>query len=293
MDANIESAKNSKKFECKICNYVCSKSWNMKTHLLSTKHKNANFGLTDEHGFQPKKMFICVCGKEFKHNPSLSRHKKVCTNAQTQGTTNKSSTDILDIVLELVKSNSSFQQQMLEICKTSNTIVSNSNNNLNNKTFNLQVFLNETCKDAMNIVDFVKSVQLQLSDLESVGEQGYINGISNIIIKNLKAIDEHLRPVHCSDLKRKSIYIKDNNKWQKEDANHNKMKSLIRSIAHKNMRLIPQFKEKYPDCERSDSKKSDDYNKLYIECMGGPGDNMDEKSNKIISKILKEILIEK
>ena len=166
-------------------------------------------------------------------------------------------------------------------------------NNSNNKTFNLHLFLNETCKDAMNIMDFVDSIKFQLSDLESVGEFGYINGLSKIIIRNLKALDENMRPVHCSDLKREKLFVKDAGKWEKECADNKILKNAIKYIAHKNVKMIPAFREKYPDCIYSDSRKSDQYNRLIIEAMGGDGDDEDSKSNKIISKIAKEIVIDK
>jgi hypothetical protein len=145
----------------------------------------------------------------------------------------------------------------------------------------------------MNIMDFVDSIKLQLCDLESVGELGYIKGISNIIIKNLKALDENMRPVHCSDLRREKIYIKDADKWEKEAPDNKILKNAIKYIAHKNVKMIPAFREKYPDCVYSDSRKSDQYNNLIIEAMGGLGNDEDGKANRIISKIAKEILIEK
>jgi hypothetical protein len=145
----------------------------------------------------------------------------------------------------------------------------------------------------MNITDFVDSLKIQLSDLECVGKLGFVEGISNIIVKNLKALDVHKRPVHCSDSKREVMYIKDEDKWEKENEEKNKIKKVIKKIANKNSRLLPQFKEKYPDCGKSDSKFSDQYNKLIVEAMGGSGDNDYEKEDKIIKKIAKEVIIDK
>jgi hypothetical protein len=186
----------------------------------------------------------------------------------------------------------------MDLCKDRHNvkIINNNNNNGNinsNKTFNLNVFLNEQCKDAMNIMDFVDSLKLQLSDLENVGKHGFVEGISNIIVKNLKALDVHKRPVHCSDSKREVMYVKDENKWEKENDEKLKLRKLIKHIAHKNSKLIPEFRAKYPDCGKSDSVKSDQYNKLVIEAMGGSGDNDNEKENKIIKKIAKEVIIDK
>jgi hypothetical protein len=145
----------------------------------------------------------------------------------------------------------------------------------------------------MNIMDFVDSLKLQLSDLENVGKLGFVEGISNIIVKNLKALDIHKRPVHCSDSKREVMYIKDEDKWEKENDEKLKLRKAIKHIAHKNSKLIPQFKEKYPDCGKSDSKYSDQYNKLVIEAMGGSGNEDTDNENKIIKKIAKEVVIEK
>jgi hypothetical protein len=170
----------------------------------------------------------------------------------------------------------------------SNT-TNNSHNNINsnNKTFNLQIFLNETCKDAMNIMDFVDSIKIQLCDIESIGELGFVNGMSKLIIKHLNALDENMRPVHCNDPKRDSLYVKDANVWEKEGTDNKKIKKAIKYISHKNICAIPEWKAKYPDCIYSDSKKSNQYNHIVIEAMGGPGDNDDEKADKIVKKIAK------
>ena len=182
---------------------------------------------------------------------------------------------------------------MLEVCK--NGTVNNTINNTNshNKSFNLNFFLNETCKDAMNIMDFVDSIKIQLTDIESIGELGYVNGISKLIIRNLKALDEHMRPVHCSDMKRESLYVKDANVWEKEDSDNKKIKKAIKYIAHKNICALPIWKAKYPDYNNSESKRSDQYSNITMEAMGGQGDNDEEKANKIIKKIAKEVLINK
>ena len=193
-----------------------------------------------------------------------------------------------DLIMMLVKQNS----ELLEVIKngTHNNITTHTNSH--NKAFNLQFFLNETCKDAMNIMDFVESIQLQLSDLERVGEKGFVDGISNIIIKNLKNLDVTQRPVHCTDKKRETIYVKDQDKWEKDDENV-KMHKLVRKVQDKNFRMVQKFKEKYPDYNRASSKHSDTYNHIIIESMGGKGDNDFEKEEKIIKKVSKEITVEK
>jgi hypothetical protein len=145
----------------------------------------------------------------------------------------------------------------------------------------------------MNIMEFVDSVNLQLSDFENVGKLGYIDGISNIIIKNLNALDVTQRPVHCADSKREIIYIKDDNKWEREDESKRKIRKIIKRVADKNARLILKFREKYPDYNKSTSLISDQYNKLIIEAMGGSGDNDIEKEDKIIKNLVKQVVIDK
>jgi hypothetical protein len=198
----------------------------------------------------------------------------------------------------LMKENSELKKMIIDVCKTmqpiNNTLtnsnnISNNHNNSNNKTFNLQFFLNETCKDAMNLVDFVESIKLQLSDLENVGKNGFVQGISNIIVNNLKALDVTKRPVHCSDFKREVMYVKDDDQWCKEESENKKLKKAINHVAHKNICLISDWKAKYPDCVFSDSNKSDQYNHIIYESM----DQNDVNAEKIIKKIAKEVVIEK
>jgi hypothetical protein len=145
----------------------------------------------------------------------------------------------------------------------------------------------------MNIMDFVDSIKLQLSDLESVGKLGYVEGISNIITTNLKALDVTQRPVHCTDKKREVLYVKDEDKWEKEDEEKKKLRKAIKRVASKNQNLLPKFKEAHPDCSKASSKFSDQYNKIIVESCGGSGDNDLEKENKIIKNISKNVTIDK
>jgi hypothetical protein len=232
----------------------------------------------------------------------LWKHKKKCfykEKINSQKNENVENNDINDkelIVMlikqnsELMKETSDFKSIMMEVIKngTHNTIQTNSHN----KAFNLNFFLNETCKDAMNIMDFVDSIKIQLSDLEKVGEIGYVEGISNIIVRNLKDLDVNKRPVHCTDKKRETMYIKDDNKWEKDEDNK-KLHKVVRRVTCKNQNLIPKFKEAHPEYNKYHSKVSDQYNKIIVESMGGPGDNDFEKEEKIIKNISKEITIDK
>lgn len=209
---------------------------------------------------------------------------------------------------ELVKQNNTFQKEMFQLMKTVNstttssadTITTNTNShnsntikNSHNKTFNLHFFLNETCKDAMNITEFVESIKIQLQDLENVGETGYVNGLSKLIIKHLNALDENQRPVHCSDTKRESFYVKDKNVWEKEGPDNAKIKRALNTIEHYNYCALKEWRNTYPDYCNPCSRRSDQYNIMNIECLGGSGDNKDEKKNKIISNIAKAVPINK
>jgi hypothetical protein len=282
-------------FVCDFCNYSTSRKSQYDRHILTSKHKK----LTNNNKLSSESSDILSCkncNKIYKSRVGLWNHKKKCI----QNICKETQENIIDIsdknlILTLINQNNELQKQMLEIIKNNtNTNVSNSTNiNSHNKTFNLQFFLNETCKDAMNIMDFVDSIKIQLADIESIGELGFVNGMSKLIIKNLKALDENMRPVHCSDPKRESLYVKDANVWEKEDSENKKIKKAIKYISHKNICAIPEWKAKYPDCIYSDSKKSNQYNHIVIESMGGSGDNDSEKADKIVKKIAKEITIDK
>lgn len=200
---------------------------------------------------------------------------------------------LTNLVFEVVKNNSEFQKQMFDMCKNmqSNIITNCNNTNNTNNTFNLQVFLNEHCKDAMNISDFIDSFNLQVSDLENVGRLGYIEGMSNIIINKIKELDVNKRPIHCSDIKREIFYIKDEDKWEREDANNTKFRKVIKRVSGKNIGMLNAWREIHPDCLDSESVYNDIYMKLIIATMGA--NDIDGNENKIMKKVAKEIVIDK
>ena len=295
--SNQNLPKNCHKFYCNNCDYGTSKKSSYTDHLNSLKHQKSIIGKQNGNDILPKicSEFICQnCNKKYKDNSGLWRHKKKCNINQIINDSNiKNDTNNTELINYLIKENIEFKNLILEIVKKDNNNNNNNTTNSHNKTFNLQFFLNETCKDAMNIMDFVDSIKLQLTDLEKVGKIGYVEGISNIIVKNLNSLDENKRPVHCTDSKREVMYVKDENKWEKEDENKQKLRKVIKHITHKNSKLLNEFKAQHPDCNKSDSKYSDQYNKLVIEAMGGKGDNDLEKEDKIIKNIAKGVVIEK
>jgi hypothetical protein len=322
----MSPTKNSQKiantFRCELCDYTCNKKSDYNKHLTTNKHKILQDPTLNVANIQN---YVCNCGKTYKHSSTLYAHKKTCviinktvcepeiyTDTDVEKKLNENF-EICDLVKYLMKENCELKMMMmeqqnkmveqqnkmmeqqnlvLEIAKNGTNNTTTNNTNSHNKAFNLQFFLNETCKDAMNIMDFVESIQLQLSDLEKVGELGYVEGISNIIVKNLKEMDITQRPVHCTDKKRETIYIKDENKWEKDDEN-NKIRKMIKRVASKNQRLLLKFKELHPDCIKYHSKHSDQYNKLIVESMGGSGNNDLEKEDKIIRNITKVTTIDK
>jgi hypothetical protein len=284
--------KSTEKFHCKSCDYLTSRQSQYERHLLTDKHKNQLLS-TKINKKVPKSStsFECDCGKIYKDRSGLWRHKTKCI--QNYDESKEEPTD-KDLIMLLIKENSELKSVMMKVLENgiNNNNSHNTTTNSNNKSFNLQFFLNETCKDAMNIMEFIDSIKLQLSDLEKVGELGYVDGISNIIVKNLKELDVTQRPVHCTDKKREILYIKDEDKWEK-DEEKTKMHKIVKKVADKNARLLPEFKKVHPDYNKAASKTSDQYNKIIIESMGGAGDDDYEKEEKIIKKVSKEVTIEK
>jgi len=298
---NDSLVKVSTSFKCDVCKYTTSRKYNLDLHMDSIKHKNNV--LTTNHNeplVNVSKNYQCQnCTKEFNDRAGLWRHKKKCSVVEqcNENEVKNNTSDKDELITYLMKENQEFKNLILEIVKKdtynqSTTNNTTNNTNSHNKAFNLNFFLNETCKDAMNIMDFVDSIKLQLSDLEKVGELGYVEGISNIIVKNLNELDVTQRPVHCTDKKRETMYIRDEDKWEKDESN-SKIKKAIKRVASKNQRLLPKFKEAHPDCGTYHSKYSDQYNKIIIESVGGSGDNDAEKEEKIIRNISKNVVVDK
>jgi len=306
-------------YNCIKCNYICSKLSDWKRHSSTRKHIEDD-KMDDK---TPKKIALkknndyehfCLCGKKYKHRQGLFKHKKTCLNDNKNKNHDHDHEEIeisSEIILQLMKENKDLKHLLQEHKNQTDTILQqnttlielaknnqlsgnySNNTNCNNKTFNLNFFLNETCKNALNINDFVDSIKLQLTDLENVGKLGFINGITNIIVKNLNALNETERPVHCTDRKRKTIYVKDEDKWEKEDTECKKVRKAIKHVANKNSKLLFEFKEIHPDCVDGDSKHSDQYSKLVVEAYGGANQEDTENENKIINNILKVVTIDK
>ena len=293
-------------YYCQKCCFTCIKQSDWDRHIKTIKH------LTDD-----AQKHKCICGKIYLHSSGLCKHKKVCkmieqetdTDSENEGQM-KPDLDVNAIVeivklqiqdnMELRKLLVEQNQHMIEMCKTLGHTNSNSNNNnnnmfhSNNKTFNLQFFLNEQCKDALNLTDFINSIKPTLSDLENTGEHGYVEGISRVFVKELNRLDQFTRPIHCSDIKRDTLYIKDENKWEKEPKDSPKLNSAIRYVASKNISNISEWVNQHPGCTLSDSKYNNKYSDIVSNSMSGETEIEQQKNmEKIIKNISRQVIIDK
>jgi len=288
----------TEKLVCEFCDVKCSRPSELKRHLLTLKHKRKEFGKDLEGNFTTEKVYECDCGKKYKTHSGLWKHKKICNPTNKNEPSENEVKFLTNLVMEIVKNNSDLQKQnhelqkqVLDVCKNANSTYI-SQNNSHNKTFNLQFFLNETCKDAMNITDFVNSMTLELSDLEEVGRLGYVEGISNIIIRKLNAMDIYKRPIHCSDAKREIMFVKDDNVWEKESSTYDRLRKAIKRVTYKNSAMLVPWSQKYPACMNNQHHLNDVYVQMMGQAMGGKEEFVDSE-NKIMKKIAKAVLIEK
>ena len=311
MNPLLKVPNSSAQFFCEKCDYFTSRQSQYDRHLSTDKHKNLKIPI---YVCSENKKFNCMCGKKYSHLSTLYAHKKK-NNCQENITALPNLIDAKltinthegqqQLVEYLMKENSEFKQlmidqnkQMLELAKNAvghhntNTNINHTNNN--NNHFNLNVFLNETCKDAMNIMEFVDQLQVSVKDLEETGRLGYSEGISKIFINGLKQINISDRPIHCADSKREIVYIKDKNQWNKEDDNKSLLTNAIKHVAHKNMRQIREWTKVNPEYNDSSSKQNDRYLKIVSNSMNGSTEEETNKNyNKIIKNIAKETVIEK
>ena len=290
---NKKIPKNPQNYSCDICYYFTSNKKDYNKHLLTRKHKI----LTNTNEKSPKipilnDMYECICGKKYKHSSSLCKHKKNCNfdienlkikkeiNEKNEKT--EENIDYKEMFVQMVDQNNELQKTIHEmIPKLGNTTYSQNNT----QHFNINVFLNETCKDALNIMDFVNSLQLKLKDLENTGKLGFVEGTSKIIIDGLKELDTHKRPIHCSNIKNEILYVKDNDKWEQETDNKEKMKRAIDEINKANMKQIPKWITENPTYA-----DDEEYMKIISNIMKA---DIDDDKNKIINNVAKEIIIDK
>ena len=307
-----KSSKTRQIFSCDSCNYICYKQSDYNKHLTTRKHEKMT---NDDRKLA--NTYTCECGKQLSSRQSLSRHKKNCgsTNIHANNDNIDNSNNMPDhnMIIELLKQNQELmlsnkefkgliveqqeenlklQTKLLEAVKDGKTINNNTNCNNNNK-FNLNFFLNEQCKNAMNISDFVNNMMLDIQDLQNTGKLGYVDGITKIFTEKLKALDKYNRPMHCTDLKRETLYIKQNNEWEKESADKIKIKTAIECVANKNLNNLGAWKEENPNHVVMDSKEDKEFVEIMTNSLGGMGSDREKNKQKIIKNVLKEVIIDK
>jgi len=315
-----KNAKSANIYSCDFCIFQCSKMCDYVRHLTTRKHKI----LTNTYKQNADNIvYDCSCGKSYKHRQSLNNHKKKCIiNITEEEELNNQSpngdSNVLSIFTDMMNQNKELQhllivqqeqhkeelqqfqeethKQMLELAQETNKVIhynTNNNNTINNR-FNMNFFLNEQCKDAMNLTDFLNNIQVSLEDVSNVGRLGYADGISRIIINALKDMDVYERPIHCSDIKREIMYIKDNDIWEKDDERKYKMKRVLKLISHKNVKRLLDWREAHPGWLVYDSKEEAECLRITNESMGGASDEENERLyKKMIRKIAHETLIDK
>ena len=289
------------KFYCEKCDFKCSRSYDWSRHTSTRKHKEKTSSRQNKviKSAQTVPMFQCDCGKEYISRQGLWKHRKTC-KLQDSDDDDPKKLSGEELFMTILKDNQEFKQMLIdqnnkimELASAKNTTVI-TNNTTNNNNFNLQMFLNVHCKDALNLTEFVDSLQPKIEDLEATGRIGYVEGISKIFLNGLNGLDINKRPLHCSDQKRETIYIKENNVWEKESDNRDKLKLAIKTVASKNIKQIPLWQKENPDCFDSTSKKNDQYLRIVSNSMNGLTPEETQKNyDKIISKLAKEVVIQK
>jgi len=313
-------------YVCESCNFICSKKSNFQVHLNTNKHKNKN--KRENNCNICNKVFATKSGL-WKHrqkcvsrptndevsesNSSTIKETALC---ETQGTMNITNNIPMNLILEVIKQSKEIQNVLIEQNKELQTKLLEKENKLleqneehhkqlvelakkpnmvnSNNQFNLNFFLNETCKNAMNIQDFINSIKLTTQDFETTGRIGFVDGISRIFINELKRLEVERRPVHCTDVKRETVYVKDNDTWEKENLEKKKLKWAINSIAQLNLNQVQQWQEKYPECAENNTTANTRFNEMAMVALGGFGDEEEAKfRDKIMKNVLREIVITK
>lgn len=293
--------KNAENFYCDACNFVCSKKSNYDAHHSTRKHKMITQGLQKN-----ATAFRCGCGKVFNYRQNLFRHKKSCdgvfeedesadnSKMTAMGELLKQHEEIKHFLLDQMRENNEFKNllleqnsKILELSKA-NVVVNHTTNN----QFNINVFLNDKCKDAINMTDFVEDLKIDFKDLENVGSRGYVEGITKIFMKGLNELNLYERPIHCTDMKREILYIKDENRWTKDEPDQSKIKTAIKKIAFKNFQQVGQWSKMHPEINNLDSEEFHMAFNIMQQSMGGPsGTDIDKKNEKVVKNIIKSVYI--
>jgi len=297
-------------YNCESCDYFTSSKSDYKKHLTTAKHKRVTYGDTND-----PKTHKCICGKDFKHRQGLWKHKKVCKETTDTSSTPNNMSTVIDnptIVIELLKQNQEFKDLILEERREFQKIITdqsakmmelagnmggnnhhNTTTTNNNNKFNLNVFLNEQCKDAMTLKDFVKNIEISMEEFIETGEHGFVDGLSQVLIQRINDMDIHDRPFHCTDLKRETVYIKDAEKWEK-DENKEKLRKAVKGVAYKNERMRPVWYAETPNSDVLGSENGEKFFKYSAAALGGYGREENKMfEDKIMRNIMKEATIDK
>ena len=292
--------KNEKKYTCEKCNFECCYLSDYKRHLSTRKHK-----MVTNDDKKNKGDFICECGNSYKHRQGLSRHKKTCSLISEEKYNNNNGNSgldkdfmlkVMDMMSSQQKQQNEFQTKIIEeiIPKIGNTTNTNCHNTTNNK-FNMNIFLNEQCKDAIPLVEFINNLKLSVEDLDNTGREGLVKGLTNIITKGLNELDVTKRPIHCSDIKRETLYIKEDDKWVKDDKDKTIVSSAIGKVKCEADNFFPKWLEEHPNCWEQENPYHEQYmNMVRNRFGGGDDDNCIEKNTKkVIKNIAKEVIVDK
>lgn len=300
MTDNLAAGK-SPIFSCEKCNYTCGKQSDWNRHVLTRKHLQY---------LQKGREHICECGKVYKHRQSLFSHKKKCDfdlpskeneiamkmiEPKTEPPQSQPAVTMVtnDMIVNLIEQNQELQKQLMELSKQARIINHTTNNTMNNQ-FNLNVFLNEDCKDALNIAQFIDSIKLTVNDLQQTGKLGYTQGIARIFIQALKELDVNMRPLHCTDIKREVVYIKDKDTWEKENSDKTKLRQVLKQVVRKNLRMLPVWQKENPDFRYVNTPENDQFIQISLSSLGPETSEEQEKQDdKIIRNVLKEVVIDK
>ena len=308
-----KSQKIAKRFSCKKCNYITSNKYDYDKHILTRKHQMLTETNEISQEITQERNYDCLCGKKYKHSSSLCKHRKTCSficentiemneNQMVEYNGNISNEMFMEFIKQsketqafMMEQQREMQNTIIELAKNQNVVNNNNTTtNNNNNQFNLNLFLNEKCKDALTMTQFIDSLKLSVADLEQTGRLGFVDGISRIFIKGLKELDITMRPLHCTDAKRETVYIKDVDKWEKESNEKTTLKKAIKQIERKNIKLLPAWQEENPDFRILDTRANDDYVKISLSSLGEyEQDQVDKQNDKIIKNVLKEVTLDK
>jgi hypothetical protein len=296
-------------FYCEKCNYRTGDKSNYKKHVLTTRHKRVTDCdiNTTESTKSTERVFPCIkCNKKYKSRNGLWCHSKLCSSIPERDISeNPGSKPVFDtdFVMELIKQNKELQNLLVQQSNektefinklierepgNNNTINGNVTNN-NHQKFNLNFFLNETCKDAMNIQEFLENIRVTFEDLLTIGDAGFVNGVSDILIKQLRDLDVNKRPIHCTDAKRETIYVKDQDAWNKDDKENTKLKDVIQKVEYKNVVALRDWCNENPDAKVNNTDNNILKDKIYMQTLQGD----DRTRNRIIKNLTKEVIVEK